>query len=149
MTYLGIKTEQDVTTVYYKATWDYDFGYMLLFLQQVIDEDFESGFTYAVTGNYDQTVDFLEELQRCKGKLRHCRSLLRPRNYISLAGYSKSMDCDLRLTLWSGTRQVQLEVMGKQALFTENGDHVFDVYMDSFEILGYMAAAQPPANAAQ
>lgn len=142
MTYLGIKTAEDITSIYYKATWDYDFGYMLLFFQQLINEDLKDDLTYAVTGNYDQTTDFLEELLRTGKQLRRCTTLRMEKNYISIAGFSTSMDCDVRLTLWNGTNHVQLEVLNKADLFEQHGVHIFDVYVDSFEILGYMEAVR-------
>jgi hypothetical protein len=141
MTYIGIRQENDVTTVFYKATWDYDYGYMLLFFQSLIDEDFGQQLTYAVAGDQDDTYDFLEEIIRVKGGLQHCRTLLREKSYISVAGYSQAMDCDVRITLWTGTNHVQLEVQQKPELFQAHGNHVFDVYMDSYEILAYIAAA--------
>jgi hypothetical protein len=145
MTYIGIREENDVTAVFYKATWDYDYGYMLLFFQSLIDEDLGPQLTYAVAGDQDETHDFLDEALRVKGQLRHCRTLLREKSYISVAGYSQAMDCDVRLTLWTGTNHVQLEVQQKPELFREHGSHVFDVYMNSYEIMAYMEAARQDA----
>jgi hypothetical protein len=145
MTYIGIREEHDVTAVFYKATWDYDYSYMLLFFQSLIDEDLGQQLTYAVAGDQDETYDFLDEATRVKGQLRHCRTLLREKSYISVAGYSQAMDCDVRLTLWTGTNHVQLEVQQKPELFQEHGSHVFDVYMNSYEIMAYMEAASQDA----
>lgn len=142
MQYLGIRQSEKVVTVYYRATWDYDYGYMLLFFQQLLDEDFLENITHAEAGDYDSSDSFLEELLRVRGSLRHCRALLSEKSFISLAGYSKSMECDVRITLWSGTNHVQLEVQETKDMFREHGNHVFDVYMDSFEILAYIAAAR-------
>ena len=142
MQFCGLRAEEKITHIYYKSTWDYDFPYALLFLQQLIDEDFHRQITYAEAGDFDQTYDFQDELERVRGKLRNCRTLMREKTLLSIAGFSEAMDCDLRVTLFPGTNHVQIEIMDRADMFTEHGEHIFDVYMDSFEILAYIAAAK-------
>lgn len=142
MQFCGLRTEENITRVYYKATWDYDFPFAVLFLQKLIDEDLHQQITYAEAGDFDHTSDFREELARVRGRLRSCRTLMKEKSLLSIAGFSEAMDCDLRVTLFPGTNHVQIEIMDKKEMFAEHGDHVFDVYMDSFEILTYMEAAK-------
>lgn len=142
MKFKEIRHEEDKSTVSYQTVWEYDYPYMLLFLQHMINEDMESGIFEAVTGDEDESEDFMGELSRTGGNLRNCRSLMRPESFIRIGGISDSMKCRIRLVLFRDTNLMQLEVSGDRTIFEEQGDHAFDLYMDSFEIIAYMEAAR-------
>lgn len=142
MLFEGIRHGDKLTVISYQTVWEYDYPYMLLFLQHVINEDMESGIIEAVSGDYDGSEDFTDELIRTGGSLRNCRSLLRPKNMVSITGVSDSKKCHLKFTMYKDTNLMQLEVSEAENIFEEQGDHAFDLYMDSFEILAYMEAAR-------
>lgn len=137
MVYIGIREAGGIVSVYYKATWDYDYAFMLSFFQVWISEDIGEKLIYAAAGDYDKTTSFLNELIDMHGQPTKCISLQREQSYISIGGFSKSMNCDMRITLWNHTDHVHLEVI-KPELFSQQGDHAFDIYMDSIEILSYI-----------
>lgn len=134
-------------TVEYSATWGYGFDFMLD-AAQVILADF-GGYLQRVAVSEiagGKFTDITEEVKDNGGKLRKCESLAEESGVLAVAGISGIMECPVQVKFYNQTNTVVLDIpIGqmpddpiKKALL-ENGQHVFDNYMNSVEIKAYCA----------
>lgn len=143
----NIVEENGWITVEYSATWKYGFDFMLD-AAQVILADFGSYLqrvaTTEIAGGKFTTIT--EEVMNCGGKLRNCKSLTEC-GVLSVAGVSSIMECPVQVKFYNQTNTVVLDIPAgqipdddeiKKAL-AENGQHLFDNYMNSVEIKAYCA----------
>jgi hypothetical protein len=143
MTFLELKQEEHFTALRYRTTWEYDYEYMLLFFDRLIQTDLEEPLQYAMCGDHDQRFSIAEELAEAENDLLKCKTLAVEKNFISIAGHSVTADCDLRITMFNHTDYVEVEIMGRTDRFLRKGEHELDRYMDSLEILAYIEGSKP------
>jgi hypothetical protein len=57
--------------------------------------------------------------------------------YIVIAGYSSIMEVPMRITIWNKLDRFMLQLM-KDTAIEKSGEHCYDKYVDSIEILGHI-----------
>ncbi|MDO4477578.1 MAG: hypothetical protein Q4B73_00885 [Lachnospiraceae bacterium] len=127
----------------YAATWNYGYDFMLDAAQVLIDTDFKDKVQYvdvAADVGGDRR-DLTKSAAACGNDLRKCPAIARENASLAIAGPSDTMACAFKLIFFNQTRVVRL-ISPMVDYFSENGDHVFDNYLNSVEIQAYCRAAE-------
>lgn len=147
MLFKEIKTESDWTIVEYRTTWPYDYEFVLDAAQELIDTDFhDSVERLAVSDESGKERELLQSVKMCGFDLRKCPASARENAALSIAGKSRAMESAFQLVFCTGTDSVRL-CSPNGDYFKENGEHVFDNYMNSIEIKAYCRQAVRQAMA--
>ena len=137
MIFKGLKESNGWKTAEYSATWRYGYDFMLDAAQTVIDTDFHDKLqrvAIAPMGGYDREVT--AEAAACGNILRDCREVKEECGVLTISGLSSLMECPVQISFYNQTSLVKLFCPFKQ-YFETHGEHVFDNYMNSIEIMAY------------
>ncbi len=76
------------------------------------------------------------EAAACGNILRDCREVKEECGVLTISGLSSLMECPVQISFYNQTSLVKLFCPFKQ-YFETHGEHVFDNYMNSIEIMAY------------
>ena len=138
-----IREKQGWVQMEYATTWSYNYDFILDAVQEVIDLDLQENLRrVAVTHmENDDEVEYLKEVLEHNRVIRDCPSLVRENAVVIVAGVSRIMEQPIQLVFFNGTAEVCAYCPSWKFL-DDNGDHVFDNYMNSIEIKGYCRNAE-------
>lgn len=134
----GTKEIKGWTAVEYSATWRYGYDFMLDAAQVVIDTDFQDKLQRVAVSNIvgGKDREMLDEAAAHKNILRDCPEIQEENGTLTISGISRLMECPIQLIFFNQTNVVRLLCPFKK-YFEEHGEHVFDNYMNSIEIMAY------------
>lgn len=142
MIFKGIREDNGWITVEYAATWRYGYDFMLDAAQVIVYDFKEELQRFGVGGVAgSKCVEIVGEIKERGGILRSCKSLENEHGMIITAGISGIMECPIQLAFYNQTNAVRLDCPIKK-YFDDNGEHVFDNYVNSVEIKAYCADAE-------
>lgn len=138
MKFVGISTSDGWTEVDYKTTWGYGYDFILDAAQVIIDSDFGSSVQRISVAEVigGMSTDILKDVISANMNLRDCKTASKERGAFAVAGISNIMNCPVQIMFFNQTDRVKL-VCPVPKYFEENGERVFDNYMDSIEIKAY------------
>ena len=131
----------------YTATWKYGYDFMVDALQYFIDNDLRENVQRAACGEGTggEQTECTDSLKAAGCKLRECAETKNECGMLTIAGVSSIMRVPVQLVFFNQTNLVRLiSPIGKY--FEENGEHVFDNYLNSLEITACCAAAERRAE---
>jgi len=140
MQFRGIEKEGIFTTLYYELTWKIGWEQLLSFLDVVIRTDFQKkGFQSLAVGMIAgaKPRDVTGELLANGGDIRRSAFAKEEAGYAVLTGYSHLMEVTMRITIWNQSDRFMLQLANDRAI-DKAGEHCYDKYADSIEILAHM-----------
>lgn len=140
MIFKGLHEDNGWTIVEYSTTWHYGYDFMLDAAQSIIDTDFQNDLQRVATADAagGNNVEQLEAVKSCGNDLRKCKAMQKESGSLMIAGTSQIMECPVQFVFYNQTNLVRL-FSPAWLYFQQNGEHVFDNYMNSIEIKAYCA----------
>ena len=145
MQLLNIKKNNNMTEFYYRLTSRIGWEELVSMIDTIITSDFsrEKGKIYNIEvgkmagpkGN-----DKTKELQDANYKIRECDFAKQENSWISISGYSSIMETNMKYTLWNQLNRCLIEIENEPYIEKE-GERVYDKYVDSIEIQGFVNCA--------
>ncbi len=147
MIFKGLQENNGWMIAEYSATWRYGYDFMLDAAQTVIDTDFQDNLQRVAVASLAgaNNIEKLDEVAAAGKALRNCPSFQKEQGVLAVSGVSKMMECPVQLMFFNQTDLVRLLSPGKE-YFQKHGEHVFDNYMNSIEIVAYCRAAERRAR---
>lgn len=138
MVFQGAEEQGKWVIVEYKTTWPYGYDFMLDAAQLIIDMDFRDELQRVAVAEVAGAEDMeqIDQVRACGNRLRECPSVAEENGVLTISGVSRVMECAVQFMFFNQTRLVRL-VSPFQQYFKENGEHVFDHYMNGIEIQAY------------
>ena len=138
MLFQKIKEDDGWIQVDYTATWRYGYDFMLDAVQTIIDTDFRDDTQRVAAAEIagGKNTELLEKVRQSGMNLRRCEATAKECGALTVAGISNIMECPVQIVFFNQTNLVRLFCPVRE-YFTQNGDHVFDNYMNSIEIKAY------------
>ena len=136
----GIEKEDVFTTIHYDLTWAVGWEQILSFIEVIIKTDFEKGGIQSVEVGMiagAESVDVTKDLEEHGNRIRDTEFSKKESGYIVIAGYSSIMRIPMRIAIWNQLDHFMLQLVNDTAI-EKFGEHVFDKYVDSIEILGHI-----------
>ena len=138
MLFKSIKENNGWVIVDYDATWRYGYDFILDASQTIIDTDFKDNLqsvsiTEIIGAPNEEKID---EVREANNVLRDCETVAKECGRLMISGVSNIMDCPIQICFFNQTNNVRLQCPVRE-FFEQNGDHVFDNYMNSIEIRAY------------
>ena len=133
----GIEKEDVFTTIHYDLTWAVGWEQILSFIEVIIKTDFEKGGIQSVEVGMiagAESVDVTKDLEEHGNRIRDTEFSKKESGYIVIAGYSSIMRVPMRIAIWNQLDHFMLQLVNDTAI-EKFGEHVFDKYVDSIEIL--------------
>lgn len=143
MIFQQINKKDDWAVIDYTATWKYGYDFMLDAAQGILDSDFRERLQRVETAelaNSDRN-DVTEAVRAAKGDLRACRETSEECGMLTVAGISGVMGIPVQFIFFNQTNHVRL-ISPAGKFFDDNGEHVFDNYMNSAEIKAHCTATE-------
>ena len=106
----------------------------------IIKTDFEKGGIQSVEVGMiagAESVDVTKDLEEHGNRIRDTEFSKKESGYIVIAGYSSIMRVPMRIAIWNQLDHFMLQLVNDTAI-EKFGEHVFDKYVDSIEILGHI-----------
>ena len=136
----GIEKEDVFTTIHYDLTWAVGWEQILSFIEVIIKTDFEKGGIQSVEVGMiagAESVDVTKDLEEHGNRIRDTEFSKKESGYIVIAGYYSIMRVPMRIAIWNQLDHFMLQLVNDTAI-EKFGEHVFDKYVDSIEILGHI-----------
>ncbi|MBR6103209.1 MAG: hypothetical protein IKP95_12330 [Ruminococcus sp.] len=137
------KREDGWVIIDYTATWKYGYDFILDAAQGFIDNDLRDNLQRAAVAEQAGTeqTNVTEALKAAGNALRACPETAKECGMLTVAGISGIMQVPVQLVFFNQTNLVRVvSPIGKY--FEENGEHVFDNYLNSVEIQAHCAATE-------
>ncbi|MGI6248223.1 MAG: hypothetical protein ACOYJX_02275 [Acutalibacteraceae bacterium] len=144
----GIEKEGGFTTLYYELTWPVGWEKLLSFIDVIIKNDFEKGGIQSIGVGFlagAESVDVTDDLKKHGNRVRETDFAKTESGYIVIAGYSAIMEVPMRITIWNQLDRFMLQLMNDDKI-EKNGEHCYDKYVDSIEILAHVDLAKSLAE---
>lgn len=140
----GMEKQDVFTTLYYELTWPAGWEQLISFIDVIIENDFANGGIQSIEVGLlagTESVDVTKELKKHGNKIRETDFAKEESGYIVIAGYSALMEVHMRITIWNQLNRFMLQLMNDTGI-QEQGEHCYDKYVDSIEILGHLNYAK-------
>lgn len=140
----GTEKESIFTTLYYELTWNVSWEQIISISDTIIKTDFkEEGVQSIEVGLIAgaKSIDVTDELKENEFQVKNTSFAKDESGYIVITGHSSIMEVPMRITIWNQLNRFMLQVADNTKL-KEFGEHCYDKYVDSIEILGHIDYAK-------
>lgn len=140
MQFKGVEKDGEFTTLYYNLTWQIGWEQIISFIDVIIKNDFiKDGLQSIEVGLIAgaNSVDVTEELKDKEYEVKNTLFSKKESGYIVIAGHSSIMDVAVRITIWNQLDRFLLQLYKDKAI-DQCGEHCYDKYADSIEILAHI-----------
>ena len=139
-----VEKKEAFTTLYYELTWSVGWEQMISFVDVIIRTDFAKGGIQSIAvgsiAGADR-VDYTDELKKAENKIKDTAFSKNESGYIAIAGHSSIMGVPMRITIWNQMNRFLVQILNDKEI-EKYGDHCYDKYVDSIEILGHVDYAK-------
>ena len=139
-----VEKEGIFTTLFYSLTWKVGWEQIISFIDVIIKTDFKKDGVQSIAVGFiagAKSVDVTEELKGKDYQIRNTNFSKEESGYIVLTGRSSIMEVPMRITIWNQLDRFMLQ-LADDTKIKEFGDHCYDKYADSIEILGHVDYAK-------
>ena len=135
------------TVLDYSTTWKYGYDFMLDAAQELVDSDFKDNIRRLAVSELPGTeeVELVQAVRDNGNILRGCQGLEKEKGVLFVAGVSTVMEIPLQIVFFNQTDHVRVYCPSSKFI-VDNGEHVFDNYMNSIEIKAYVRRAERHAE---
>ncbi len=140
----GIEKEDIFTTLYYELTWNAGWKQIISFIDTIINLDFLKGGVQSIAVGLiagAKSVDVTDELKKNEYRIKDTSFSKKESGYIEIAGFSSIMEVPMKITIWNQLNRFMLQ-LPNDAGIEKCGEHCYDKYVDSIEILGHVDYAK-------
>lgn len=144
----GVEKKDIFTSLYYELTWNVGWEQIISFIDSVIKLDFIKGGVQSIAVGFiagAKSVDVTNELVEKEYKIKETSFSKKESGYIELAGFSSIMSVPMKITIWNQLNRFLLQVANDTGI-EKSGEHCYDKYVDSIEILGQVDYAKSKVN---
>lgn len=138
MLFKEIKENNGWIIVEYSSTWRYGYDFILDAAQTIIDTDFKDDLqSVSITEIIGApNVEKIDDVREANNVLRDCEPVAKECGRLTISGISSIMECPIQICFFNQTNNVRL-LCPVREYFEQNGEHVFDNYLNSIEIRAY------------
>lgn len=142
MILLNLETKEPFTTLYYELTWKIGWEQMISFAE-VLLRDFAKNGLQSIEVGYTGCApeDVTRDLLSHGMKIWETDFSKDEKSCIVIAGHSEINDIPMRITLWNQTNRCMVNLKDDE-LIPIKGEHAYDRYMNSLEIMGHVEYAR-------
>lgn len=138
-----IGENNNTTSLYYQLTFRISWNQLIGLVDSIVTFDFKKTADKILVGEIEGStgIDKTKELQDADYDIYKTDFSKEEKGWISISGYSKIMDVNITFTFWNQLNRCLVEIENEKYLKQE-GDHVYDKYVNSIEINGFVIAAK-------
>ena len=137
-------------TLFYELTWPICWDQMLSFADVLIHKYFWAG---QADGSHpikveigaeagDKPVDVTEQMVQAKFKAHDADFAKESAGFLVVTGYAEKMNVDMRISFWTETNQVLLQLRDDKAIEGSGNPQVYNNFMDALEIWGHITTVK-------
>ena len=137
-------------TLFYELTWPICWDQMLSFADVLIHKYFWAG---QEDGSHpikveigaeagDKPVDVTEQMAQAKFKTHDADFAKESAGFLVVTGYAEKMNVDMRISFWTDTNQVLLQLRDDKAIEGSGNPQVYNNFMDALEIWGHITTVK-------
>lgn len=137
-------------TLFYELTWPICWDQMLDFADVLIHKYFWAG---QADGSHpikveigaeagDKPVDVTEQMVQAKFNAHDADFAKESAGFLVVTGYAEKMNVDMRISFWTNTNQVLLQLRDDKAIEGSGNPQVYDHFMDALEIWGHITTVK-------
>jgi hypothetical protein len=144
----GVDKKDIFTTLFYELTWKVGWEMIISLVDAIIKLDFIKGTVQSIAVGYiagAESVDVTEELKAKEYRIKDTAFAKNESGYIEITGVSSIMEVPMKMTIWNQTNRFLLQIVNDTGI-EKCGDHCYDKYVDSIEILGHVDHAKSKVN---
>jgi len=144
----GVEKKDVFTTLYYELTWAVGWEQILSFIDVIIKTDFAKGEVQSMEIGFvagAKSIDVTSELKEKEYQVKETAFSKKESGYIVITGYSNIMEVPMRITIWNQLNRFMVQLVDNSKV-EECGEHCYDKYVDSIEILGHVDYATTKAK---
>lgn len=144
----GIEKKDVFTTLYYELTWGVGWEQIISFVDTIVQFDFLKGGIQSIEiGSIAgaESVDVTNELKEKGYRVKETSFSKKEFGYIAIAGHSSIMKVPMRITIWNQLNRFMVQLMNDDRI-EKSGEHCYDKYVDSIEIMGHVDFAKTRAK---
>ncbi len=134
----NIGESNNTTSLYYELTFRISWEQLIGIIHAIMKSDFNSKVNTLLVGEIagSKGIDKLSELIDADYNIQKSTIAQKEQGWISISGYSKTMETNIQFTLWNQLNRCLVEIENEPYLEKE-GDHVYDKYVNSIEVTGF------------
>lgn len=138
MILLDVVKSEPFTTLYYEMTWKISWDQIMSFTE-VLLRDFAKRGIQSLEVGYTGCApdDVTKELMEKHLKIQECSFAGEEKSMVVVAGDSEVNEIPMRFTFWANTNRCMVNLKNDDQI-EKKGDHAYDKYMDSLEIMGHV-----------
>ena len=137
-------------TLFYELTWPICWDQMLSFADVLIHKYFWSG---QADGSHpikveigaqagDKPTDVTDQLAQADFNIYKTDFAAQGAGFLVVTGYAESMHVDMRMSFWTDTNQVLLQLRDDMAIAGSGTPQVYNHFMDALEIWGHITTVK-------
>lgn len=137
-------------TLFYELTWPIHWDQILNFASVLIHKYFWAG---QADGSHpikleigaaagDRPTDVTDQLAQADFEPCKAEFASAPAGFLVATGYAESMKVDMRISFWSETNQVLLQLRDDSAIQGSGSPQVYNRFMDALEIWGHITTVK-------
>lgn len=142
MQLLHVAKQEPFASFYFSLTWRVGWEQMLFFCEALIESDLikkPQSIRCEVSSIGSKPKDVTKQLKTAEYKIMNAPFAQNEMGELILTGYSTTMESTIHIIFYNQTDRCLLQVLGLDLLEKE-GEHVFEKFADSIEIMGYVHA---------
>lgn len=139
----NIGKKDTTTSLYYDLTFRISWQNLIGIINGIILFDFGKKADEILIGEIagSEGINKTKELEEANYDIYETAFSKEEKGWISISGYSKTMETNLKFTFWNQLNRCLVEIENEKYL-DQKGDHVYDKYVNSIEITGFVDYAR-------